>query len=108
MFFNLLLIYNTGGKIVQFKGFTRNDWICGPYKNNSSKFRYSNSDYNIEKDGLIIGKIIKEFTLGRDRYLLDVIDEIDIEELTAKIKEDGEHYNQNWLKKTIQKFKLKV
>ena len=31
--------------------------------------------YDIIKDGIIIGKINKEFTLGRDRYILDVIDE---------------------------------
>lgn len=31
--------------------------------------------YLIKKDGVIIGKIDKELTLGRDRYYLEVIDE---------------------------------
>ncbi len=35
--------------------------------------------YEINKDGITIGKIDKEFTLGRDRYFLEVIDENYIE-----------------------------
>ena len=36
-------------------------------------------NYEIKKDGITIGKIDKEFTLGRDRYFLEVIDENYIE-----------------------------
>ncbi len=32
-------------------------------------------NYEIKKNGIIIGKINKELTLGRDRYFLEVIDE---------------------------------
>lgn len=35
--------------------------------------------YEIKKDGITIGRIDKEFTLGRDRYFLEVIDENYIE-----------------------------
>lgn len=31
--------------------------------------------YEIKKDGITIGRIDKEFTFGRDRYFLEVIDE---------------------------------
>ncbi len=32
-------------------------------------------NYEIKKDGITVGRISKEFTLGRDRYFLEVIDE---------------------------------
>lgn len=32
-------------------------------------------NYEIKKDGVTIGRIDKEFTFGRDRYFLEVIDE---------------------------------
>ena len=32
-------------------------------------------NYEIMKDGIVIGRISKELTLGRDRYFLEVIDE---------------------------------
>lgn len=32
-------------------------------------------NYEIKRDGIIIGRIDKEFTFGRDRYYLEVIDE---------------------------------
>lgn len=32
-------------------------------------------NYEIKKDGITVGKISKEFTFGRDRYYLEVIDE---------------------------------
>ncbi|MCF0147426.1 MAG: LURP-one-related family protein [Clostridium sp.] len=32
-------------------------------------------NYEIKKDGITLGRISKEFTFGRDRYFLEVIDE---------------------------------